>query len=141
MEDLENPLSARPEQLVYANILEKGMLLGLVLVLVTYFIYVVGILKPYIPLDEITTCWRMNVGKYLEHCQIDAGWSWISLLGYGDFLNFVGIALLAGVTIICFVAIAPVLWKQNDKIYAVLALVEAAILCVAASGILSAGGH
>ncbi len=31
-DDLEKSLQARPEQVVYANILEKGMLLGLLLV-------------------------------------------------------------------------------------------------------------
>ena len=63
------------------------------------------------------------------------------MLGYGDFLNFIGIALLAGVTICCFLVIVPLLWKNNDKIYAVLSVLEAVILGVAASGILGTGGH
>ncbi|MBI4965485.1 MAG: DUF1634 domain-containing protein [Desulfomonile tiedjei] len=139
--DSEKSLQARPEQLIYASILEKGMLLGLLLVLVTYAIYVLGLIKPYVPTDEITKCWEMNVHDYLDHCHIHAGWAWVSLLGYGDFLNFAGIVLLAGVTLICFISIVPVLWRQNDKLYAVLALGEVIILGVAASGILGAGGH
>jgi len=140
-DDLQKRLQARPEQLVYANILEKGMLLGLGLVLLTYIVYITGILKPYVPLNKITACWTMNVHHYLDTCQIRSGWAWASMLGYGDFLNFVGIALLAGVTIISFLAIVPVLWKQNDRLYAFFALLEAVILSVAASGILGTGGH
>jgi hypothetical protein len=140
-EDLGKSLQARPEQILYANILEKGMLLGLVVVLVTYSIYVVGIMKPYVPMDSVTTCWQMNVHDYLDHCGIKAGWAWLSPIGYGDFVNFLGIALLAGITMICFLAIVPLLWRENDKIYAVFALLEAAILGVAASGILGSGGH
>jgi len=140
-EDLGKSLQARPEQIVYANILEKGMLLGLVVILVTYCIYVVGIMKPYVPMDSITKYWQMNVHDYLHHCGIKAGWAWLSMVGYGDFLNFVGIALLAGITMICFLAIVPLLWRENDKLYALFALLEAAILGVAASGILGSGGH
>ncbi|MCA1962268.1 MAG: hypothetical protein LDL33_15930 [Desulfomonile sp.] len=141
MDELEKSLQARPEQILYANILEKGMLFGLILVLVTYVIYLTGLLKPYIPLQEVPGCWHMSVDKYLDHCQMHAGWAWLGMVGYGDFINFIGIALLAGVTVICFLAIVPVLWRQNDKLYALFALLEAVILGVAASGILGAGGH
>lgn len=111
------------------------------LVLVLYFIYVLGVLKPYVPMNSIVTCWKMNVHDYLHHCDIKPGWAWLSLVSYGDFLNFIGIAILAGITIICFLAIVPVLWRENDKLYAAFAVAEAVILGVAASGILGSGGH
>jgi hypothetical protein len=137
----EKSLHATPEQLLYASILEKGMFLGLIILLVTYALYASGIAAPYIPLNEIPNCWTMDVHTYLQTCKINEGWAWLSMVYYGDFMNFIGIAILAGVTIICFLAIVPVLWKQNDKLYACLSLVEAVILAVAASGILGAGGH
>ncbi len=87
------------------------------------------------------TCWKMNVNDYLHHCDIKPGWAWLSLVNYGDFLNFIGIAILAGITIVCFLAIVPVLWRENDKLYAAFAVAEAVILGVAASGILGSGGH
>jgi hypothetical protein len=43
------------------------------------------------------------------------------------------------VTIICYLAIFPVLWRNNDKVYAVFALLEALILALAASGFLAVG--
>ena len=46
------------------------------------------------------------------------------------------IAILAGVSIICFLSIVPLLWKNGDRIYALLAITEVIILTVAASGIL-----
>lgn len=140
-DDLEKSLQARPEQIVYADILEKGMLLGLFVVLVTYVIYILGVMKPYVPMEAVTKYWETGVQEYLHQCRIKPGWAWLTLIGYGDFLNFVGIALLAGVTIICFLAITPVLWRGNDKVYAAFALLEAIILGVAASGVLGAGGH
>jgi hypothetical protein len=140
----DNPkrsLQAGPEQLIYAGVLEKGMLLGMILLLVTYFIYCAGIFESYIPLADIPQFWSMNVHDYLSHFKIDTGWSWLSMLRYGDFLNFTGIALLAGVTIVCFLSIVPTLLKQGDKLYAFFAVLEAVILGVAASGLLGSGGH
>jgi hypothetical protein len=137
----EKSLQAGPEQLLYADILQKGMLLGLATLLITYFIYVTGILQAHIPLNDIPHYWSMNVHDYLEHAKIQTGWSWAKMLNRGDFLNFVGIAVLAGVTIVCFLAIVPTLWKNDDKLYAVLSLLEAVILAAAASGLLASGGH
>ena len=47
-------------------------------------------------------------GGKLQAADIGTGWSWVSNLGEGDMLNFVGIAFLAGVTIICYLAIVPI---------------------------------
>ncbi len=138
---LQKSLQAGPEQVLYAKVLEKGMLIGLLTVVVTYVIYVTGILKPYVPTSQITKCWQMSVNNYLDTCNIHAGWTWIYLIGYGDFLNYVGITILAGVTIVCFISIVPTLWRQNDRLYAAFAILEVIILSVAASGILSSGGH
>lgn len=117
------------------------MLFGLCLILVTYVIYVFGIIKPYIPVEQIPNYWSMSVSEYLNKANVHPGWSWVGLLGFSDFLNFIGIALLAGITIVCFLVIIPTLWRNNDKVYAFLALLEAVILSVAASGILGTGGH
>jgi hypothetical protein len=81
----------------------------------------------------------MNVNDYLEHAEIKAGWAWLGMVKYGDFINFIGVAILAGVTIICYAAIIPTLLKNNDKVYAILAVLEVIILSAAASGILAVG--
>ena len=135
----ELSLKASPEQLRYARVLEKGMFIGLLCLLVTFSIYAFGIMEPYVPLDEISRYWSMNVNDYLHHANIKSGWAWLGFVQFGDFINFIGIAILAGVTIICYVTIVPVLFKNNDRVYAVLALLEVIILSVAASGIIAVG--
>ncbi len=134
-------LKATPEQILYAKILEIGMYVGLLILLITFGLYSLGVMDPYIPLDKISEYWHMNVNDYLHHANIKAGWAWLGMLKYGDFVNFLGIAILSGVTIFCYAAIVPTLLKSNDKVYAVLAILEVIILSVAASGILGAGGH
>ena len=132
-------LEASPEQVLYARILEIGMYLGLLVLFVTFGLYAFGIVDPYIPLDKISDYWSMNVNDYLKHAEIKAGWAWLGMLKYGDFINFIGVAMLAGVTIFCYAAIVPTLLKNNDKVYAVLAVLEVIILSAAASGILAVG--
>jgi len=132
-------LKATPEQILYAKILEKGMYFGLLILFITYGLYVFGIMDPYIPMDKISNYWSMNVHDYLEHAQIKAGWAWLGMLKYGDFINFIGVAILAGVTIICYAAIVPTLLKNKDTVYAILAVIEVIILSAAASGILAVG--
>jgi hypothetical protein len=125
--------------MLYAKILEKGMYLGLLILFITYALYVFGIMDPYIPLDQVSDYWSMNVHDYLEHTGIKDGWAWLGMLKYGDFINFIGVAMLAGVTIICYAAIVPTLLKSKDTVYAVLAVLEVIILSAAASGILAVG--
>ena len=103
----DQKLGPSPEQVLYANILNKGMLLGLVILLITFALYVFGIVSPYVPLDELSRYWSQPVNDYLHELDIPTGWAWLGMLGYSDFLNFIGIAFLAGVSIICYIAIVP----------------------------------
>ena len=138
-EKLTVSLEATPEQILYAKILEWGMYSGLLILFITFALYTFGIMDPYIPMDKISNYWSMNVHDYLEHAGIKDGWGWVGMITYGDFVNFIGIAILAGVTIICYAAIVPTLLKNKDIVYAILAVLEVVILTAAASGILAVG--
>ena len=70
-----------------------------------------------------------------------AGWSWLHRVGKGDYLNFVGIAVLAGLTIVCYLAIIPSFQRKQDKAFLMIAIAEVLVLTLAASGILKGGGH
>ena len=129
------------EQLAYATILDKGMKIGLIMLVISFIIYVTGILTPYIPVNDLPKYWGMSVHKYLEVTGIQPGWSWLRLLGKGDFLNFVGIAFLAGVTAVCYIRIIPILFRKKDIAFGIIAILEVIVLVLAASGLLKSGGH
>ena len=145
----EEPLSteAQEEQLLYAKILEVGMLLGLGLLLVTFALYLARIVPPAIPIEQLSEFWTMNVHDFLESINehflhqehLLTGWAWLSQVGKGDFLNFVPIAILSAITIVCFIGITPVLARKKDWAFMIMALAEAAILILAASGLLAVG--
>lgn len=135
------PEKISEEQLVYASLLDKGMKIGLISIIITFIVYVFGIFTPYVPIEDLPKYWGLPVHDYLEATNIEPGWTWLGLLGKGDFLNFIGIALLAGVTIACYIAIIPVFLKKKDKVFTTIAILEVLVLALAASGILKTGGH
>jgi len=57
---------ADADQLLYAGILAKGMYLGLGILLVTFTLYLTGILQPGIPIEELPRLWTLSVHEYLE---------------------------------------------------------------------------
>jgi len=138
---MSNKLQATEEQLAYAKLLDLGMKGGLLMLVVTFFVYMFGILTPHIPVDELPNYWKLPVKDYLKVTGIHTGWSWVGSVGKGDFLNFVPIAFLAGVTILCYIKIIPILFRKKDTTYAFLAIIEVLVLVLAASGVLKSGGH
>ena len=135
------------EQLLYAKVLEIGMYIGLAILFITFALYVSGLLAPAVPLDQVSNYWNQGVHEYLEAVNHDylhmehlpTGWAWLTMLGKGDFLNFIGIAILAGITIICYLAIVPTLLRKKDNAYLTMAVLEVIVLTLAASGILAVG--
>lgn len=132
---------APPEQLAYADLLFYGSWGGILILLVTFFVYVTGVFESYIPINEVSQYWSMPVSHYVHEANVPTGWGWATLLGKGDFLNFIGIALLAGMTIVCFIVILPYYVKQKDIVFVVLVILEVLVLCLGASGLLGTGGH
>ena len=130
---------ATEEQLLYAGLLDKGMKLGMVILLLTFAVYMFGIAKPHVPVDKLPEYWKMSVHEYTQAADVKTGWGWISNISSGDFMNFIGIAFLSGVTILCYLAIVPGLLRKGDRIYALLAVLEVVILVLAASGVLKSG--
>ena len=132
---------ASPEQVTYANMLFYGCWGGLALMAVTYTLYVTGIITPHVPLEKVPLLWSQPVRTYLELGNVPHGWGWTALLGKGDFLNFLGIVLLAGMTIFCYIPLIPAFLKRGEKGFALMALLEIIVLTIAASGIVGGGAH
>ena len=145
----EDRKKASEEQLAYAGVLNVGMWIGLFLLVVTFIVYISGVLPSYVPIEKLSEIpqgsnvqyWGMRAHEFNQAFNVPTGWGWTALVGKGDYLNFVGIAMLGGLSILCYLVILPILIKKKDRAYAVIAIVEVLVLALAASGILKAGGH
>jgi hypothetical protein len=132
---------ASPEQITYANLLFYGCWGSLALMALTYVIYVLGLLDLYIPISKVIELWSQPVGTYLHEGNVPHGWGWLVLIGHGDFINFLGIVILAGMTIVCYIPLAITFAKKKEFIFLSIAVAEILVLSLAASGIVGGGAH
>jgi hypothetical protein len=116
------------EQRIYARWLDVGTRIAFVVLIVSFFVYVFGLLDPLVPPQELARHWGLPVDRYVAATGAPTGWDWLRLLGKGDYLNFLGIAALASITIVCYARIVPVL----PRLQAVLAIIQIAVLLAAA---------
>ncbi|MGB5987340.1 MAG: hypothetical protein WBG37_18690 [Desulfobacterales bacterium] len=135
--------SSKPsrEQIIYANLLLMGMLAGIIVMMVTYAIYLTGILPSHVDMQVISANWGKGIHEYLEITHSPHGWGWTGLLHKGDFLNYIGFVLLGLMTIFCYLVLVRGYFRKKDWIYAVISILEILVLSFAASGILGSGGH
>ena len=89
----------------------------------------------------IPKLWGKGVGEYLEMTHSPHGWGWVFLLAKGDFLNYIGFALLALMTIACYLVLVRGYSRQKDWMFVAIAVLEIVVLSAAASGILGTGSH
>lgn len=137
------------EQLLYAKFLAHGMHAGLALLLTTFLLYITGFVEPLVPVGELSSYWTLDAGSYLRELNANYlhqehglnGWWWLLAPTRADCMNFLGVVVLAMVTLVCFLGILPTLIRKRDWIYAAIAAVQVLILALAVSGIFAAGGH
>ncbi|MEW6423643.1 MAG: DUF1634 domain-containing protein [Bacillota bacterium] len=132
-------LQIAPEQIRYANILFYGAWGGILILGILFLLYASGIISPYVPSAMLPNYWGMNVHDFNEQLNLPVGWGWVGMLMYGDFLNFIGIAFLAFLTIAGYLVLIPFYIKSKDMAYAAIAGLEILILLLAASGVLRVG--
>ena len=118
----------------YAQVLDVGTRLGLALLLVSFVLYVAGVLPPQVALERLPELWHLPVDRYLELTGSPTGWGWISQLHHGDVLGLSGIALLAGWSCVCLLALLPLYRANGETVYAGLCVTQVAVLLVAALG-------
>jgi hypothetical protein len=138
----EGPAQAAPqaaEQLRYARLLDWGTRIGMLALALSFGAYVLGLVSPHVPLERLPQVWSHPVGVYLQETASPTGWGWLALAHRGDISGLVGIAILAGCSLVCLLALVPLYLRRGDKAYAALCLAEVAVVLLAASGWLSAG--
>jgi len=128
-------------QLFYARVLDRGAKAGFFLLLLTFAVYVTGLLAPYVPLEDLPRYWGLPVSEYLLVARVQTGWAWLGELHHGDFLNFLPIAVLAAVSIFGYLAVGNRFFRNRETVMALIVLGEVIVLTLAASGLLKTGGH
>jgi hypothetical protein len=134
------PVVQPPEQLRYARLLDWGTRIGMVVLVLSFASYVLGLAESHVPVDRLPELWVHPVERYLELTRSPTGWGWLALIHRGDIAGLAGIVILAGCSLVCLLALVPLYLRRGDKAFAALCLAEVAVVVLAASGVLT-GGH
>jgi hypothetical protein len=124
-------------QEIYARWLDVAAKTCFAMSLAALLVYVSGALTPFVPLARLPALWNLPVSRYVELTGAPSGWGWAALLGSGDYLNLLGIAAFASVSVICYARALPVLVAHRDWLYLLIAAAQIVVLLVAASGLLN----
>ena len=108
-ESRPGPVEQPAEQLLYAKLLDWGTRVGMVALVLSFGAYVLGLVRPHVPLEQLAQAWSHPVGTYLQETASPTGWGWLALV------------------------------QRGDKAFAALCLAEVAVVVLAASGWLSGG--
>jgi len=123
------------EQLTYAAVLHWSTIAGFIVLIVTFVAYTLGWLPSYVALERLPQLWGLSATEYLKATSTPTGWSWLFMMGKGDFASQLGIAILSGCSIACIAAIIPAYAKTRNIVYIVICILEIAVLLLSASGI------
>lgn len=123
---------------VYARVLAMVVPVAFSLTVLTFLLYVSGIVEPVVPLKDVQELWTAGAHSALDAAGLEAGFSWMLQWKSADTMCLIALALLASATpVACFAAGIQYL-RRREWALGIIALVQMAILGVAMSGLVVA---
>jgi hypothetical protein len=121
---------------MYARWASWGTRSGLALLVCSFLAYVLALVGPLVPLERLPALWALPVERFVALTGAPTGWGWLTSLGHADYLNMLGIALLASVTMLCYLRLLVSFLQQGDRLQSALTALQIFVLLAAASGLL-----
>jgi hypothetical protein len=113
--------------------------IGLFLLFAMFVIYATGFVTSEVPISEVPDYWSLSASELAEVTGTRGGWGWIETIASGSTLALAALVFFPASTIVLIV-IAGFLYLRNKvPAYAAICFFEAAVLLVAAAGIIGAG--
>lgn len=127
------------QQTRYANILQICSWAGIGLMVITFLLYMSGVLSPVIKPSELPLYWGMNVHEYASATQAASGWMWMKQINHADYLSLIGLAFLGLVSMLGYLSLLPGYLRKKDIPYVTMVGLEIIVICLAASGFVHVG--
>jgi hypothetical protein len=127
---------ASPEELRYARVLQIGARIGLAVLIVIFALYVSGAVQPLVPLSRLPQYWSLSARDFVAATNHPTGWAWLGRIGLADIAILAPIAFLAGVSVLCALAVLPRFLRRGDALHAAILVLQIAVLVLAASNVL-----
>ncbi|HUH93446.1 MAG TPA: hypothetical protein VL742_09975 [Casimicrobiaceae bacterium] len=127
---------ASPEELRYARVLQIGARVGLAMLIAIFALYVSGAIPPLVPLASLPQYWSLSAREFVAATHHPTGWAWLGRIGLADIAILAPIAFLAGVSVLCALAVLPRFLRRGDAIHAAILVLQIVVLVLAASNVL-----
>ena len=124
------------EQQLYARIVYHMNHLGLFVLVVGFVLYLTGMLASHVPLEDLHKYWSLPLDQYLEKTGAPTGWQWISELGYGDAVPLLGVAVLASITIVCYLVLFFKFLQRGIRPLVAITVIELFLMILSASNLI-----
>jgi hypothetical protein len=108
---------------------------GLALLGLGYLAYLARLVPLSVPIEAIAENWHLRAEELTEKLHLPHGWAWTADWKHADVLSFATVVFLASGTIACLAATFVSFIREKDAAYAIIVLLQIAVLLVAASGI------
>lgn len=122
-------------QAAYARWLAVGSRIGFGALVVSFFVYMTQALPPGIAPAELPRFWGLPYAQYIAQTGAPSGWQWALRLGESDLLNFVGVAILGSLTLVCYLRVLPIFARRRERAFVAICVLEIVVLAAAASGL------
>lgn len=129
---------ASPEELRYATVLALGARIALLALIVVFALYVTGAISPLVPLANLPQYWRLSAREFVALTHQPTGWAWLEQIRLADIATLAPIAFLAGVSVLCSLAVLPQFLRRRDAVQAAILVLQIVVLVIAASNVLGA---
>jgi hypothetical protein len=129
-------------QIAYAKTLDIVTHVGIVVIAVGYLVYILGVLPDSVSIDAIAANWHLRASEMQHQLPVPSGWSFttsIDSMLKGDVISYMTIIYISLSMIACLLVAAYVFMREKNFAYTLISILQVAILCIAASGILMAG--
>lgn len=111
---------------------------GLSLLVVSFALYVSGVLRSPVPVSELPDLWHLNSTEFTAAVGAGEGWTWLRSIGQGQSLALASLVFFPAATILVVFTASLLYLRRRNHWYAVIAGLEAAILVLAATGLFAA---
>ncbi len=124
---------------VFARVELWGVRLGISGMIVTFLLYLTGLVPSLIAPSRLADLIGGGVSAYVRENQVPTGWDWVWHLGRGDMMSLASLVFLVGVIAVAYMALIPVLIRQRNRIYLGIVIAQLGVFFLAAFG--GFGGH
>ncbi len=97
-----------------------------------FALYASGLLPSSLPVHAIPDLWHLSAAEYAAVTHRATGWAWIAQITDGRYLVYLTLVLFPAGTMLIVAIASPLYLNARAPLMALIALVEAAILLVAA---------